>query len=116
MTVMGRREALRRLGYLPAAAALALAMFQQACRENGTTVQACDGVSPTMDLHQHPTCLTLAQETAGVDVVLTLQSGTTGHMHTVALTSADIAAIQSGTPVTVTSTVSGDHSHQVTFG
>ena len=64
--------------------------------------------------HGHAVILTVAQQTAGAAVTLTLTIGD-GHTHTVDLTADHITAIMAGAPVTVESTSDGGHSHTVTF-
>ena len=80
-----------------------------------TAPAACDGIVPTMDLHTHPTCLTMAELQGGNLVTLTMEAGTTGHTHTVTLAAADVQMLRdTANSVTVTSSPTG-HTHQVTF-
>jgi hypothetical protein len=64
--------------------------------------------------HSHTAVITAAQLTAGNAITLTL-TGQTTHIHTVALSQAELTQISGGTRVQKTSTTDNAHSHTVTF-
>ena len=66
--------------------------------------------------HTHSAIVTAAQITAGNAITVTL-TGATTHVHTVALSQAELIQIRAGTRVQKTSTSDGPtpHTHTVTF-
>ena len=64
--------------------------------------------------HSHTAVITAAQLTAGNAITLTL-TGQTTHIHTVALSQAELTQISGGTRVQKTSTTDNAHMHTVTF-
>ncbi len=128
MRFLARREVLRGALHLPVFAGLTALLA--ACGGGGgmssrygssnssgssTTQATCDGIAPTMDIHTHPACLTMADLQAGQMVTVTLQAGTLGHTHTVTLAASDVQTLRDTmNAVTVTSSLTG-HTHQVTF-
>jgi hypothetical protein len=64
--------------------------------------------------HSHRAIITKAQLGAGATVTLNIQGGSS-HVHTVVISDSQIAAINLGNQVTVTSSATDDHSHTVTF-
>jgi len=64
--------------------------------------------------HGHTAVIRAAELAAGGDVNLDI-SGTSGHMHRVLLTGAQVTQIAGGTRVSKASTTDDGHSHDVTF-
>ncbi|HKI97964.1 MAG TPA: hypothetical protein VKB51_05770 [bacterium] len=109
------------LGTLLLAPAAAVAALLAACGTDNTvstgTAGTCDGVMPTfISLHFHATCVSQAVLSAPaadntVDMMITGQ----GHSHTLDVTAANVASINAGTQITLTSSLSAGHTHQVQF-
>jgi hypothetical protein len=132
--MLGRRAFLIRLGAWPGALVAALALLQQGCGgssdssgsgygttdsgtpDTGTSPSTCDGKTPASESgsHFHPVCLTLAELNAGQAVTLTLEAGSAGHTHTLALTQQQVTDLKAGASVSATSSVTSGHSHDVT--
>jgi hypothetical protein len=73
--------------------------------------------STVVNAHSHTVNVSASDQLHPADTTYTTSS-TLGHTHTVTLTASQLASIASGGSVTVTSTVStvtGTHSHDVTF-
>jgi len=64
--------------------------------------------------HGHEAMLSAAAITGGAATELDIQ-GSSGHTHTVALSTAELTSIAAGERVTVTSSSGGGHTHDVTF-
>lgn len=63
--------------------------------------------------HGHTLVVPIADVNAGEEQTYDIE-GSSGHVHLVTLTAAHFAQLAEGTPVTVTSTSGGGHSHSVT--
>lgn len=79
-----------------------------ACATNGTSLSI-----GTNHGHTAPT-ISAADVTAGTANSYTLGSGTALHTHTLAVTAANFATLQSNTAVAITSSTDSGHSHVVT--
>ena len=73
-----------------------------------------DEVGSVSANHGHTAVITAAQLAAGGAIDLDI-SGTSGHMHTVQISAAEVGQIAGGTRVTKTSSTDGGHNHDVTF-
>ena len=67
--------------------------------------------------HGHSAVITAAELTAGNQLTVTLRgtSGVSDHIHTVALSAAEVVSIRDGARVSKASTTEEAHSHTVTF-
>jgi hypothetical protein len=73
-----------------------------------------DEVGSVSANHGHTAVITAAQLAAAGAINLDI-SGTSGHMHTVQISAAEVGQIAGGTRVTKTSSTNDGHNHDVTF-
>jgi hypothetical protein len=65
--------------------------------------------------HGHTVVISAAQLTTGGQLLLTLTPGTPAHVHTVALTAAEVVSIRDGSRVSKVTSTDELHDHTVTF-
>ena len=126
---MHRRRFLRWALLSPFAAILGGSAILQACGGEETTANPTGGSTPPTSpgcdgtgadsmtgTHVHPLCISAAILAAPADgTIITLESGGTGHTHTITLSAAQIVDIRDNlATVNVTSSLTG-HTHSVTF-
>lgn len=82
----------------------------------GGLTNACDTTPPTDVIaanHGHVLTVTAAEAAAGVDKTYDIM-GTATHTHSVTITAAMFAMLETGTVITTTSTTMAGHSHGIT--
>jgi hypothetical protein len=83
---------------------------------SGGLTNACDTHAPTDTIganHGHVLTVTAADAAAGVDKAYDIM-GSASHSHSVTISAAMFAMLETGTVVTTTSTTSSGHSHSIT--
>lgn len=83
------------------------------CPQPGLAKPAADRSGTIASNHGHVAIVTTAQQD-GTAFNLSIQ-GSSGHDHTLALTTQDLADLKAGTQVVKTSSTGGGHTHVVTF-
>jgi hypothetical protein len=85
------------------------------CPQPALAKPAADRPASTISSnHGHAATVTTAQQDAGTAFNLSIQ-GTSGHDHTLALTTQDLADLKAGAQLVKTSSNSSGHTHTVTF-
>lgn len=117
LAIAAQLPVLAGLGALVAACGGGSMSYGGSSSSGGGGTTSCDGITPTMDLHFHPTCLTMAELNGGKTVTLTMMAGSgaaAGHTHQVTVPMTDLSTLLAAGTAVETSTTTG-HSHQVTF-
>jgi len=115
----GRREFVKLLVFFGTGAALAACGGSDSSTQDGNTNPpppgdcAANGAKGGISLnHGHVLMVPKEDFSAGMDKTYNIQGSAT-HNHTIALTADQLAMILAGTHVSVTSSVTNDHAHQV---
>jgi hypothetical protein len=112
--MLTRREFLSQAGYV----SLLLVPIASACGSSNSSGSSCDGVSSTSTVvsgHSHSVCVPSSDLTNPPANGGTYTTSGPDPTHTITLTAAQLAAIQQGQSVAVTTSVNGAHTHDFTL-